>query len=151
MQIGEVADATGLSLRTIRHYEDVGLVRPSARSKGGFRLYSADDVERLRLVRSLKPLEFTLEETRDLLGVLDALASPGDLGDVDGPAADRHALVDRLAMYRAAAVERVRALRAQLTVAEASADRLGDELVRHATAVPSRRGVPGLAGHRPSG
>lgn len=148
MQIGEVAEATGLSLRTIRHYEEVGLVRPSARSKGGFRLYSADDVERLRLVRSLKPLEFSLEETKDLLGVLDALGSPGY---VEGPVADRDALVDRLAMYRAAAVERVRALRAQLTVAEASADRLGDELVRHATAVPARRGVPGLADHGPSG
>jgi MerR family transcriptional regulator, copper efflux regulator len=139
MQIGEVADVTGLSLRTIRHYEDVGLVRPSARSKGGFRLYSADDVERLRLVRSLKPLEFTLEETRDLLGVLDALTG------VEGPAPDRAVLVDRLAMYRAAAVERVRALRAQLAVAESSADRLGDELVRQATADPARPPVRGLA------
>src|SRR5690348_10590123 len=44
MQIGEVADRIGLSLRTIRYYEEVGLITPSARSPGGFRLYTEDDV-----------------------------------------------------------------------------------------------------------
>ena len=44
MQIGEVAERVKLSLRTIRHYEEVGLVPPSARSKGGFRLYTEADV-----------------------------------------------------------------------------------------------------------
>lgn len=126
MQIGEVAQATGLSLRTIRHYEEVGLVRPTARSKGGFRLYTPDDVARLRLVRAMKPLDFTLEETRDLLEVLDTL----DSGD-DAPSS-RDVLVDRLAMYRMVAVERVRALREQLAAADAFADRLRGEIDRHA-------------------
>jgi len=49
MQIGEVADRTQLSLRTIRHYDEVGLVPPSARSEGGFRLYTEADVERLNV------------------------------------------------------------------------------------------------------
>ena len=44
MQIGEVAARTELSLRTIRHYEETGLVIPSARSQGGFRLYTETDV-----------------------------------------------------------------------------------------------------------
>jgi MerR family copper efflux transcriptional regulator len=125
MQIGEVAQATGLSLRTIRHYEEVGLVLPTARSKGGFRLYTEDDVARLRLVRAMKPLEFTLEEMRDLLRVLDGLDADEE---VEG---SREVLVDRLAMYRMAAVGRVRALREQLAVAEAFADRLREEIDRH--------------------
>ena len=45
MQIGEVAERTGLSLRTLRHYDEIGLLRPAGRSDGGFRLYTADDVE----------------------------------------------------------------------------------------------------------
>jgi len=64
-QIGEVAEAVGLSLRTIRHWDDVALVPPSGRSAGGFRLYTDADIERLRLGRSLKPLDLTLEEIRD--------------------------------------------------------------------------------------
>jgi DNA-binding transcriptional MerR regulator len=59
MQIGEVAERTALSLRTIRYYEEVGLVPPSARTQGGFRLYTEADVERLLLVKRMKPLEFS--------------------------------------------------------------------------------------------
>ena len=46
LQIGQVAEATGLSLKTIRHYDEVGLVTPSERSPGGFRLYTTADVDR---------------------------------------------------------------------------------------------------------
>jgi MerR family transcriptional regulator, copper efflux regulator len=74
MQIGVVAERTGLSIRTLRHYDDVGLVRPSARSAGGFRLYTEEDLERLRTIRRMKPLGFTLEEMRQLLDALDTLA-----------------------------------------------------------------------------
>lgn len=73
MQIGEVATLTGLSLRTIRYYEEVGLVPPSARSAGGFRLYADEDVARLQLVKRMKPLDFSLEDMRELLEVIDAL------------------------------------------------------------------------------
>ena len=60
MQIGEVAEQVGLSLRTIRYYEEVGLVTPSSRTSGGFRLYTETEVARLRLVKRMKPLEFSL-------------------------------------------------------------------------------------------
>ncbi len=76
LQIGEVATQTGLSVRTIRHYEDVGLITPSARSMGGFRLYSPGDVARLQTVCGMKPLGFTLEEMGDLLKALDAVQDP---------------------------------------------------------------------------
>ena len=69
-QIGAVAERVGLSLRTIRHYEDVGLVTPTGRSAGGFRLYTAADVERLSLVKDMKPLGFTLSESHEVLELL---------------------------------------------------------------------------------
>lgn len=76
LQIGEVAARTELSIKTIRHYDEVGLVVPSARSAGGFRLYTADDVDRLLAIRRMKPLGFTLDEMRELLDTLDTLNSP---------------------------------------------------------------------------
>lgn len=124
MQIGEVAERTKLSLRTIRHYEEVGLVPPSARSKGGFRLYSEADVERLMLIRRMKPLDFTLEEMADLLTLLDNLAAGAE-------SAEHTALLDRLAMYREAAGERITALREQLDVAEGFSDHLQQRLELH--------------------
>lgn len=76
LQIGEVAARTELSVKTIRHYDEVGLVTPSSRSGGGFRLYTDDDVSRLIAIRRMKPLGFTLDEMRGLLDALDTLASP---------------------------------------------------------------------------
>ncbi len=73
MQIGEVAERTELSIKTIRHYDEVCLVTPSERSAGGFRLYTEADVQRLLVIRRMKPLGFTLDEMRQLLGSLDIL------------------------------------------------------------------------------
>jgi DNA-binding transcriptional MerR regulator len=56
MQIGQAAARTELSITTIRHYDAAGLVTPSARSAGGFRLYTEADVERLLVIRRMKPL-----------------------------------------------------------------------------------------------
>lgn len=122
MQIGEVSERTGLSLRTIRYYGEMGLVTPSARTQGGFRLYTESDIARLVLVRRMKPLEFSLDEMRDLLGVLDGLEAQGQ------PALDRDGLLDRLTMYREAADERVRALKDQLDTAEEFAKGLRREI-----------------------
>jgi DNA-binding transcriptional MerR regulator len=122
MQIGEVADRTGLSLRTIRYYEEVGLVRPSSRTQGGFRLYTEPDVARLNLVKRMKPLGFTLDEARDLLAVLDRLDSMQ--GATGGE------LIDRLVMYRSVADQRCAELRAQLETAEAFAADLRREVSR---------------------
>lgn len=111
-QIGEVAEAVGLSLRTIRYYEEVGLVPPSGRSSGGFRLYTDGDIGRLLLVKQMKPLDLSLEEMRDLLGVRDALADPSASKD------ERDALVDRLSMFAELAEERCARLREQLDAGE---------------------------------
>ena len=122
MQIGEVASRTGLSLRTIRYYEEMELVTPSARSAGGFRLYTDEDLARLSLIKRMKPLEFSLEEMRDLLAVVDALAS------ATGKTRDK--LEERLRMYQEAAEVRVEAIREQLDSAESFARDLQAEVNR---------------------
>ncbi|MPZ61076.1 MAG: MerR family transcriptional regulator [Propionibacteriales bacterium] len=124
MRIGQVAELTGLSLRTIRYYEELGLVIPSSRSSGGFRLYTETDVARLRLVKRMKPLDFSLDEMKDVLGVLDALEDTEPTGP---PHAD---LLERLVMYREAADVRVIALRDKLAVAEEFAADLRREVRR---------------------
>ena len=71
MQIGELAERTGLSQRTIRHYDEVGLL-PASRTEGGFRVYTERDVERLTHIKRMKPLGFSLEEMAELLELLGA-------------------------------------------------------------------------------
>ncbi|WP_233601161.1 MULTISPECIES: MerR family transcriptional regulator [Micromonospora] len=123
MQIGEAAERIGLSIRTIRHYEEAGLIVPSARSEGGFRLYTEPDLDRLAVVKRMKPLGFTLDEMRDLLAVLDALPTAGD--------EERRVLLDRLGMFHTAATTRVAALRDQLTTAEGFTDTVRTTLDQH--------------------
>lgn len=77
-QIGEVADRVDLSLRTIRYYEEIGLVEPSGRTEGGFRLYTDSDVDRLRLVKALKPVGMSLETMGELLQAADQVAASAD-------------------------------------------------------------------------
>lgn len=73
MHIGELADRTGLSTRTVRHYDDVGLLHPTGRTEGGFRLYTQDDLQRLLVIRRMKPLGYSLEQMAELLGIIDRL------------------------------------------------------------------------------
>ncbi len=133
MQIGEVAARTELSLRTIRHYEETGLVIPSARSQGGFRLYTETDVARLMVIRRMKPLGFTLEQMRDLLDATDRLDAAAGL-DAD----ERDALLERVRTYRQSADEQVAKLRIQLARAEDFAATLCARLEQSTPAAPVR-------------
>lgn len=109
MQIGQVSTRIGLSLRTIRHWDEVGLVTPSARSAGGFRLYTETDVERLAFIKRLKPLDFSLDQIKELLATVDGLAQQEELSS------ERlEDLLGRLAMFRAATDSRLDALHHQV-------------------------------------
>src|SRR5882724_1046856 len=66
-KIGQVAQATGLSIDTIRFYEKQGLLRRSARTEGGFRLFGSPEVETLKFVRKAQELGFSLSQIRELL------------------------------------------------------------------------------------
>lgn len=125
MQIGEVATRTELSLRTIRHYEETGLVVPSARSQGGFRLYTETDVQRLMVIRRMKPLGFTLDQMRDLLEATDRLDADDRLTETE-----RDELIARVHAFEQAATARVADLRKQLGRAEDFATTLRTRLER---------------------
>ncbi|WP_369809822.1 MerR family transcriptional regulator [Parafrankia sp. EUN1f] len=112
LQIGEVAERVGLSLRTVRYYEEAGLLVPTGRTPGGFRLYDDDAVDRLLLIKRMKPLGFTLEEMRSLLTVRDELADPGLT------AQRRVELRERLRTWAVLAEQKLAALREQAGVAE---------------------------------
>jgi MerR family copper efflux transcriptional regulator len=109
MHIGELAEKTGLSLRTIRHYDEVGLLKASGRTEGGFRIYTPEDLSRLILIRRMKPLGFSLEEMTDLLRIIDTL---------DGAGPDRPAVRAELDDFIAQAVQRRAKLQEQLAMAD---------------------------------
>ena len=116
LHIGEVAERVGLSLRTVRYYEEQGLFEPAGRTEGGFRLYTDREVDRLLLIKQMKPLGFTVQEMRELLAAHDALA-----GDDAGRRRDAER---RMAEFAGQAAERCHELREQLARAEEFARRL---------------------------
>jgi DNA-binding transcriptional MerR regulator len=81
LTVGRVAELAGVTVRTLHHYDEMGLVRPSARTAAGYRAYSARDVERLREVLAYRRQGFGLREIADL---------------VDDPATDPVAHLHRL-------------------------------------------------------
>jgi DNA-binding transcriptional MerR regulator len=81
LTVGRVAELTGVTVRTLHHYDEIGLAQPSARTTAGYRAYSAGDVERLRAVLAYRRLGFGLREIADL---------------VDDPATDAVAHLRRL-------------------------------------------------------
>jgi len=81
LTVGRVAELAGVTVRTLHHYDRIGLVRPSVRTAGGYRAYTAGDVERLREVLAYRRLGFGLRDISDL---------------VDDPATDAVAHLHRL-------------------------------------------------------
>src|SRR6516225_2113019 len=67
LKVGELARQTGLTVRTLHHYDAIGLLRPSLHTEAGYRLYTAGDIARLQQVLSLRQLGFSLDEIRDCL------------------------------------------------------------------------------------
>jgi len=112
MHIGQVAARTELSLRSLRHWDEVGLVRPSGRSDGGFRLYTEHDVQRILLVRRMKPLGFTLEQMSDVLADIETLR------DADARSDQVEEARNRLTATESEAQERREKLVRQLAMAD---------------------------------
>jgi DNA-binding transcriptional MerR regulator len=100
--VGELARRTAVTVRTLHHYESLGLLVPSARTEAGHRRYGAPDVVRLRRIVTLKGLGVPL---REIAGLLDA--APGGL--LDALRAQRAVLVERRAELDEA-IERIDAL-----------------------------------------
>ncbi|MBO4227660.1 MULTISPECIES: MerR family transcriptional regulator [Bradyrhizobium] len=67
-RIGELAEATGVTVRTLHHYEHTGLLSASERTGGGHRMYDRESVKRVYQIRALRELGFSLEEIRRAIG-----------------------------------------------------------------------------------
>ncbi|MCG7345845.1 MerR family transcriptional regulator [Sporosarcina sp. ACRSL] len=65
--IGKLSKNTGVTVRTLDYYDEIGLIKPSAKTTGGHRLYNEDDVMRLERVLALKYMGFSLEQIKDIL------------------------------------------------------------------------------------
>lgn len=92
MNIGQAAEASGVSAKAIRYYETAGLIRRATRSEGGYRVYSQSDVRLLRFIRRARDLGFSIERIQRLLNLWQ---------DKDRASAD----VKRLALEHVAAIE----------------------------------------------
>src|SRR3954470_17124897 len=126
-RVGEVAERLGVSPRTIKYYEELGLVQPEGRSPGGFRLYGEEEVQRLERILQMKGIGYSLATIRELLAVRDA-AQEADKVTVLREVAGR--LKDR----EQEATVRIRRMQDDLERAEA----LREEL-RHDIALCERR------------
>ena len=123
LSIGEVCARCGVSSRTVRYYEELGLLPGVRRRAGGRRVYGAEELERLRFIQRLKTLGLSLAEIRELnavhgiagstgamLGRLDDLLV-GRLGELDARIAELAGLRDQIEKYRARVAQRRGALR----------------------------------------
>jgi methyltransferase (TIGR00027 family) len=103
LRIGELARQTGLSVRTLRHYDAIGLLRPSGRSEKGYRLYGQADVARLHAILALRAFGCSLAEVREALGqgatVLPALLTR-QIDVLEAQARQARELGDRLRRLR---------------------------------------------------
>ena len=105
MNIGEAAQASGVSAKMIRHYEAIGLIPAAERRDSNYRDYGAEDVHRLGFIRRARDLGFSLDKVRELLDLsgqqqrdcatVDVLASE-HLAEIDRKVADLNALRQEL-------------------------------------------------------
>lgn len=112
MRIGELAKATGTTPKTLRFYEEVGLVTPAGRTTSGYREFTPDALDRLAFIRRGRAAGLTLAQIREVIDLRDAGATPcrhvqnllsTRLADLDRQITELQALRDTVAQLRAAA------------------------------------------------
>ncbi|MFH0750771.1 MAG: MerR family transcriptional regulator [Chloroflexota bacterium] len=146
LRIQEVAAGTGLTPRSIRYYEEIGLLRPAARSQGAYRLYDASDLERLGFIRELRDdAGFSLAEIALLLEDEEARIRDRERFRVTGRPAEKRAilrdLIARMDRQVATLEEKADRLRAMLEAAETRRAHLRAHLAEVEGGAPAH--VPG--------
>ena len=121
IRVGEVAERLEVSPRTIKYYEEIGLIEPEERSAGGFRLYGSGEIERLERVLQMKSIGYSLAAIRELLAVRDR-AQEADKVTVLRTA------VEHLREREREASERVLKIREDLRRAESLREELGRDI-----------------------
>lgn len=83
MNIGQAANASGVSAKMIRYYESIGLIRPAERTESNYRVYDAEAVHTLRFIKRARALGFSMEETQALLELWqDKTRASGDVKQI---------------------------------------------------------------------
>jgi DNA-binding transcriptional MerR regulator len=109
MRIGELAKATGTSPKTLRFYEDAGLLTPAERTANGYRQFTAEAVDRLDFIRRGRAAGLTLAQIRDVIELRDGGTTPcrhvngllsSRLADLDRRIAELQALRETVAQLR---------------------------------------------------
>ena len=113
LRIGELARASGYSDKTLRYYDQIGLLRPKTRTRAGYRMYVHDAMERLRFVKNAQSLGLSLTDIHKILEITDSGGAPCEhvLSVVDGELAQVASQLKRLQALR----EALLGLRARLT------------------------------------
>lgn len=105
MNIGAAAKASGLPVKTVRYYADIGLVTPRGRGRSGYRLYTDQELSKLIFARRARTFGFTIDETRELLSLYEdrnrssadvKQIALGRLEDIEAKMRDLQALHDEL-------------------------------------------------------
>jgi DNA-binding transcriptional MerR regulator len=109
LYIGDLAKRSGVSTKTIRYYEDLGLLSEPERTESGYRLYSQQDIERLRFIQGAKALGLSLNEIKEIVEIWTSGSTPcrhvsllldEKLANLDRRIAEMTAFRDELRTYK---------------------------------------------------
>ena len=120
-RVGEIAERLGVSPRTIKYYEELGLIRPETRSPGGFRLYGKEEVEQLERILRMKSIGYSLAAIRELLATRDAAQEADKITVISNT-------MERLQDREREVTERIQQMRKDLKQAEALREELGRDI-----------------------
>ncbi len=129
LKIGDFARVAGTNLRTLRYYEELGLIRPAARSTGGFRYYRPTDVHRVHLIRDLQELGLHLDRIRVLLAAR-AEQGEGPRTEDDGSSPASESRSSYLCRVREALLEHERLLCERMSMLQAQRQRITVALMK---------------------
>ena len=120
-RVGEIAERLGVSPRTIKYYEELGLIRPETRSPGGFRLYGKEEVEQLERILRMKSIGYSLAAIRELLATREAAQEADKITVISNT-------MERLQDREREVTERIQQMRKDLKQAEALREELGHDI-----------------------
>ncbi len=144
LQIGEAADRLQLTQRTLRYYEEKGLLNPPTRMEGGFRLYSDEDVERIQRILQLKELlGFSLAEVKEMLESEDVRLQVRAEWSKDAEAADKAA---RLRRSREATIHQIELLDQKMEKMASMRDELAERVRKYDESLLKYSETVGAAG-----
>jgi MerR family transcriptional regulator, repressor of the yfmOP operon len=140
LRIQEVAATLGLTARTIRYYEELGLLTPAARSEGDYRLYDDDDVERLRFIKDLRDdAGFSLAEISQMLEDQAARTRNRDRFRTTTDIAERRAIIDDAVARVDRQIDLLQAKSDRLAAMIADADERRAHLLGHLAEIEAGR------------